>query len=110
MRVARLLSMGLAIVLLALAPHVLSSYLLVLLTQAVISAMLAMSLDLLLGYTGLASLGHAAYLGHPRYRHRPRRRCGYGVWARRPTRHWRLLLDDYPGPRYGRLGAGAALG
>jgi branched-chain amino acid transport system permease protein len=41
----------------------LSSYLLALLTQAVISAMLAMSLDLLLGYTGLASLGHAAYLG-----------------------------------------------
>jgi len=63
MRGARYLSVGLAILLLGLAPHVLSSYLLVLLTQAVISAMLAMSLDLLLGYTGLASLGHAAYLG-----------------------------------------------
>src|SRR5215831_1141816 len=60
---ARLLSVGLALVLLGLAPQLLSSYLLVLLTQAVISAMLAMSLDLLLGYTGLASLGHAAYLG-----------------------------------------------
>jgi branched-chain amino acid transport system substrate-binding protein len=59
----RLLGVGLAFLLLSLAPHVLSSYLLVLLTQAVISAMLAMSLDLLLGYTGLASLGHAAYLG-----------------------------------------------
>jgi len=63
MRGARLLSVGLAILLLCLAPYVLSSYLLALLTQAVISAMLAMSLDLLLGYTGLASLGHAAYLG-----------------------------------------------
>ena len=63
MRGARLFSVGLALLLLALAPHVLSSYLLVLLTQAVIAAMLAMSLDLLLGYTGLASLGHAAYLG-----------------------------------------------
>jgi branched-chain amino acid transport system permease protein len=42
---------------------VLSSYLLILLTQAAIAAILAMSLDLLLGYTGLASLGHAAYLG-----------------------------------------------
>src|SRR5262252_7276761 len=63
MRGAQYLSVGLALLLLGLAPHVLSSYLLVLLTQAVISAMLAMSLDLLLGYTGLASLGHAAYLG-----------------------------------------------
>src|SRR6058998_605541 len=63
MREARLLSVGLALLLLGLAPHVLSSYLLALLTQAVISAMLAMSLDLLLGYTGLSSLGHAAYLG-----------------------------------------------
>jgi branched-chain amino acid transport system permease protein len=52
-----------AFLLLAMAPLYLSSYLLTLLTQAVISAMLAMSLDLLLGYTGLASLGHAAYLG-----------------------------------------------
>jgi branched-chain amino acid transport system permease protein len=62
MRRARLLGVGLVLLLLGLAPHALSSYLLALLTQAVISAMLAMSLDLLLGYTGLASLGHAAYL------------------------------------------------
>ena len=33
------------------------------LTQALIYAILAMSLDILLGYTGLASLGHAAYFG-----------------------------------------------
>jgi branched-chain amino acid transport system permease protein len=59
----RQLSIGLAFLLLAMAPLYLSSYLLTLLTQAMISAMLAMSLDLLLGYTGLASLGHAAYLG-----------------------------------------------
>jgi branched-chain amino acid transport system permease protein len=57
------ISIGLVLLLLAMAPLWLSSYLLTLLTQAVISAMLAMSLDLLLGYTGLASLGHAAYLG-----------------------------------------------
>src|ERR1043166_6353157 len=63
MRSARLASVGLALLLLGLAPYVCSSYVLVLLTQAVISAMLAMSLDLLLGYTGLASLGLAAYLG-----------------------------------------------
>jgi branched-chain amino acid transport system permease protein len=41
----------------------LPAYPLTLLTQALIAAMLAMSLDLLLGYTGLPSLGHAAYFG-----------------------------------------------
>src|SRR3989454_7879582 len=44
-------------------PPFVSSFLLALLTQAVIYAVLAMSLDIILGYTGLASLGHAAYLG-----------------------------------------------
>jgi branched-chain amino acid transport system permease protein len=46
----------------AVAP-LLPAYPLTLLTQALIAAMLAMSLDLLLGYTGLPSLGHAAYFG-----------------------------------------------
>ncbi len=41
----------------------LPAYPLTLLTQTLIVAMLAMSLDLLLGYTGLPSLGHAAYFG-----------------------------------------------
>ncbi len=41
----------------------LPAYPLTLLTQTLIAAMLAMSLDLLLGYTGLPSLGHAAYFG-----------------------------------------------
>jgi branched-chain amino acid transport system permease protein len=45
----------------------LPSYPLTLLTQAVIVSILAMSLDLLLGYTGLASLGHAAYFGVAAY-------------------------------------------
>ncbi|HEY2987504.1 MAG TPA: branched-chain amino acid ABC transporter permease [Candidatus Binatia bacterium] len=49
--------------LLLVAPPFLSSFLLTLLTQALIYAILAMSLDLILGYTGLASLGHAAYFG-----------------------------------------------
>src|SRR5262249_47539092 len=48
---------------LVVAPPFLSPYLLTLTTQALIYAILAMSLDLLLGYTGLSSLGHAAYLG-----------------------------------------------
>jgi branched-chain amino acid transport system permease protein len=45
------------------APPFLSGFVLTLLTQALIYSILAMSLDLLLGYTGLSSLGHAAYLG-----------------------------------------------
>jgi len=52
-----------ALAVLVAAPPFLSPYLLTLLTQALIYAILAMSLDLLLGYTGLSSLGHAAYLG-----------------------------------------------
>jgi len=50
----------------ALAPA-LSAYPLTLLTQAAIVAVLAMSLDVLLGYTGLPSLGHAAYFGVAAY-------------------------------------------
>jgi branched-chain amino acid transport system substrate-binding protein len=60
---SRALGLALALVLLVLVPPLLSSYLLTLVTQALIYAILAMSLDLLLGYTGLTSLGHAAYLG-----------------------------------------------
>ncbi|HZA54681.1 MAG TPA: branched-chain amino acid ABC transporter permease [Candidatus Udaeobacter sp.] len=51
------------LILLAIAPPFLSSFLLTLLTQALIYAILAMSLDIILGYAGLASLGHAAYFG-----------------------------------------------
>jgi branched-chain amino acid transport system permease protein len=54
------------VVAMAVAP-LLPSYPLTLLTQAVIVAILAMSLDVLLGYTGLASLGHAAYFGVAAY-------------------------------------------
>src|SRR2546427_12081590 len=49
--------------LLAISPPFLSSFLLTLLTQALIYAILAMSLDIMLGYAGLASLGHPAYFG-----------------------------------------------
>ena len=49
------------------APAVLSSYWVGLLTQMVIFAILAMSLDILLGYTGLPSLGHAGIFGVAAY-------------------------------------------
>jgi branched-chain amino acid transport system permease protein len=56
----------LAVFLLA-APPFLSSYWVGLLSQMVILAILAMSLDILLGYTGLPSLGHAATFGVAAY-------------------------------------------
>lgn len=60
---------GLAILVLILAvlPLVLSSYELVLATRILIFAIFAMSLDLLVGYLGLSSLGHAVFLGAASY-------------------------------------------
>jgi branched-chain amino acid transport system permease protein len=52
---------------LAAGPLVLSSYWTGLLTQVLILAVLAMSLDVLLGYTGLPSLGHAGIFGVAAY-------------------------------------------
>jgi branched-chain amino acid transport system permease protein len=52
---------------LLLGPVFLSTYWVGLLTQMVILGMLAMSLDLLLGYTGLPSLGHAGIFGVAAY-------------------------------------------
>jgi len=56
----------LAMVLLA-GPLLITPYWTGLLTQIVILAILAMSLDLLLGYTGLPSLGHAGFFGVAAY-------------------------------------------
>jgi branched-chain amino acid transport system permease protein len=55
-------------VLLALAlPHLLAPYYLGLVVKMMIFALFAMSFDLLLGYGGMASLGHAAYFGIAAY-------------------------------------------
>jgi branched-chain amino acid transport system permease protein len=50
------------VVLLAL-PYFLSNYYTGIVVQMIIFALFAMSLDLLIGYAGMASLGHAAYFG-----------------------------------------------
>jgi len=55
--------------LLLILPAFLSSYYLDMLTKVLIFAIFAASLDLLMGYTGLFSMGHAAFLGV----------AGYGV-------------------------------
>jgi len=48
-------------------PYALSNYHLGLVVEVLIFALFAMSLDLLIGYTGMASLGHAAYFGVAAY-------------------------------------------
>jgi branched-chain amino acid transport system permease protein len=55
------------VVLLAALPPFLPSYWLTILNQMLIFAVLAMSLDLLMGYTGLASFGHCAFFGASAY-------------------------------------------
>lgn len=55
------LAVGLAV--LVVLPFALTSYQLGLLTKILIFALFAMSLNLILGYAGLPSLGHAAYFG-----------------------------------------------
>src|SRR5881397_3913683 len=57
----------LVVLLLGVAPSFLASYWVGLLTQMLIFALLAMSLDVLLGYTGLPSLGHAGFFGVAAY-------------------------------------------
>jgi branched-chain amino acid transport system permease protein len=59
--------LGLGAAVLALLPLVVSSYYVELGTYALISAMLALSLQLLVGCTGLVSLGHAAFYGLAAY-------------------------------------------
>lgn len=54
---------GLVLVALVLLPSLVTPYVRNTLTEALIFAIFAMSLDLLLGYTGLISFGHAAFFG-----------------------------------------------
>jgi branched-chain amino acid transport system permease protein len=61
-----LVALGVLVVLAILAPYS-GPFLLRLLMKALVFGILAMSLDLLLGYTGLPSLGQAAYLGMGAY-------------------------------------------
>jgi branched-chain amino acid transport system permease protein len=63
MNSSRAVQLAVVVLALGLLPSMLPSYGLVLATRILIFAILAMSLDLLVGYTGLSSLGHAAFLG-----------------------------------------------
>jgi branched-chain amino acid transport system permease protein len=57
-----ILGLGSFLALFILLPQVLPDYIVILITESLIYAVAAMSLNLLLGYLGLSALGHAAYL------------------------------------------------
>lgn len=54
---------GIALLLVCLAPVLLSEYYLMLAVESLILGVFAMSLDLVMGYAGLVSFGHAAFFG-----------------------------------------------
>jgi len=64
---AKIAGLLLAFLVQAVLPPFYSSYWVTLFTQMLIFAILAMSLDILLGYTGLSSFGHAAFFGAAAY-------------------------------------------
>jgi branched-chain amino acid transport system permease protein len=64
---SRIIALILAFLFLAVLPPFYASYWVTLLTQMLIFGILAMSLDLLLGYTGLSSFGHAGFFGAGAY-------------------------------------------
>ncbi|MFQ5852504.1 MAG: branched-chain amino acid ABC transporter permease [Candidatus Binatia bacterium] len=66
-RLTLYIGIGIGALALILVPRFVTTYYTGLLTQMLIFAILAMSLDLLLGYTGLPSLGHAAFFGTAAY-------------------------------------------
>jgi branched-chain amino acid transport system permease protein len=67
MRVAPFLAAVVGVIVLVLLPQVLPTYYVGLVTRIFIFGMFAMSLDLLMGYLGLPSLGHAVFLGVAAY-------------------------------------------
>jgi branched-chain amino acid transport system permease protein len=74
------------ILVLLLLPHFLSTYYLGLVVQMMIFALFAMSLDLLIGYAGMASLGHAAYFGVAAYATGLLAlKMGWSVWLALPS-------------------------
>jgi branched-chain amino acid transport system permease protein len=56
-----ILTLGVVVLVLVILPPVLPTYIVILLSQTMVYAMVAMSLDVLIGYTNLGSLGHATY-------------------------------------------------
>jgi branched-chain amino acid transport system permease protein len=66
-RASKAVLLAAALLILAVLPLVLSSYWIGLVTEMLTFAILAMSLDILLGYTGMPSFGHAGFFGVAAY-------------------------------------------
>ena len=64
---AKIIGLVLAFLVLVVLPPFYTSYWITLFTQMLIFAILAMSLDVLSGYTGLSSFGHAGFFGSAAY-------------------------------------------
>jgi branched-chain amino acid transport system permease protein len=64
---ARIAGLGLALIVLVILPPFYTSYWVTLLTQMLIFGILAMSLDILVGYSGMSSFGHAGFFGSSAY-------------------------------------------
>lgn len=75
-----------AVLILLALPFLLTPYYLGLVVKIMIFALFAMSFDLLIGYTGMASLGHAAYFGIAAYATGLLAlRLGWNVWLALPA-------------------------
>ena len=97
----RRVSLGVGALVLLVLPYFLPSYYLGLATKMLIFALFAMSLDLLLGYTGLASLGHAAFFGVAAYTTGLLAlKAGAGLWLALPAG---LLAAGVTGAFFGLL-------
>jgi branched-chain amino acid transport system permease protein len=89
-----------ALILLAL-PYLLTPYHLGLVVKIMIFALFAMSFDLLIGYTGMASLGHAAYFGIAAYATGLLAlKLGWNVWLALPAS---LLIAGLTAAMFGLL-------
>ena len=64
---AKVAGLGLAFIVLVILPPFYTSYWITLSTQMLIYGILAMSLDILVGYSGMSSFGHAGFFGSSAY-------------------------------------------
>ena len=87
------ISFGIVLVLLTMAPLVLPEFWRRFVTEILIWGLLAMSLDILIGYTGMVSFGHAAFFGLGMYG------AAAALLTVRPPNLWLAIL-------YGLVGAG----
>ena len=87
------ISFGIVLVLLAVAPLVLPEFWRRFVTEILIWGLLAMSLDILIGYTGMVSFGHSAFFGLGMYG------AAAALLTVRPPNLWLAIL-------YGLVGAG----